>query len=265
MPAPGFPRHQVALLQELASRVLERRGPGCDHETLARDLLADFIDVCMRWGQDRVLVELGQAHPTLDMTDPAALADDPALRAALVGKLAIKENFDDRGPLNAKPRQLADCLIATLALSLTDEPVKTITLPDEARAEVTAALASVLDVELAAAKVRPAVIANARERCEADHLAAFDKIAAQLDDRGMRMIRQPKVPLHAAQAVQLALTAARAAVVGAAVRSAIDHATPVLARASADAAARIDQPVTHRLTPREVAIRRACDPRTSTL
>jgi hypothetical protein len=37
----------------------------------------------------------------------------------------------------------------------------------------------------------------------------------------------------------------------------------VLARADADAGARIDQPITLRMTPREVAILRACDARVS--
>jgi hypothetical protein len=37
----------------------------------------------------------------------------------------------------------------------------------------------------------------------------------------------------------------------------------VLARASAEADARIDQPISLRATPREVAILRACDPRVS--
>lgn len=241
--------------------MLERRGPASDHETLARDLLGDFIDTCLRWGLDGVLRELEQARPTLDLTDRLALADDPELRAALVEKLG---SFDHRGPQNAMPRQLADCLIATLSLTLSDDPDRTIALPDAVRAEVTAALSKVLDVELAAEKTRAGVIAIARERCDAAHLTAFNRITAQLDERGARMIRQPKVPLHAAQAVQQALTEARSAVVEAAVRVALDRATEVLARASADAAARLDLPVTHRLTPREVAIARATDPRGST-
>lgn len=44
-------------------------------------------------------------------------------------------------------------------------------------------------------------------------------------------------------------------------RTAIDRAKAVIAHVDADAAARIDQPITHRLTPRDVAILRAADTR----
>jgi hypothetical protein len=75
------------------------------------------------------------------------------------------------------------------------------------------------------------------------------------------MLKQPKVPLDAVQAVQPVLYAARNAVVGGAASAAIDRAKQVIKRSDADAAARIDLPITHRLTPREVAVARACDDR----
>jgi hypothetical protein len=249
------------MLQELASRVLESRALGVDGATLARDLLVGFHDSCTRSGLDRVIAELADAYPPLDVTDRFGLADHPQLGPALVDRLGNKPDFDDGGPRNAKPRQLADCLVATLGLSLEDSPDRTITLADDVRVAVTAALASVIDVEFAVPKIREAVIAQGRELCEPRYLAAFDKIAAQLDDRGMKMVRQPKVALDAVQAVQQVLVDARNTIVTRVANVAIDRAKPILAGASAEAAARIDQPISHRATPREVAIRRACETR----
>lgn len=241
--------------------MLERRPSDVDRETLARDLLAGFFDVCMRSGLDGVLRALEEAFAPLDLSDGVALAEEPRLRSALADKLGNKADFDPGGPRNAKPRQLADCLVAVLSLTLVDEPDRTVTFDDGVRAEVTAALAGPVDAELSVPQVRATIIAKAREGCEPRYLAAFDRISAALDETGMRMIRQPKVPLDAVQAVQQVLFDARNAVVERAANVAIDRATQVLARLDAEAAARIDQPITHRLTPREVAIRRACDPR----
>jgi hypothetical protein len=259
VPAIEFPRQHLALLQELASRVIESRALGCDAETLARDLFAGFHDVCMRSGLDRVLVELEQAFPPLDITDRFALCEHPDLRPALV--TVIGDKLDDGGPRNAKPLQLAECLVTTLSLALFDEADRTITLGDDVRTQVLAALTSVIDVEFAIPQIRETIIAKGRQLCEARYHGAYDKITAQLDDRGMKMIRQPKVPLDAVQAVQQVLFDARYAVIERAARAAIDGAKQALARADANAAARIDLPITHRLTPRDVAIQRACESR----
>jgi len=241
--------------------VLERRAIGADTEAFARDLLAGFFDVCMRTGLDGVLAELAQALAPLDISDGAALAEDSRLRTALADKLGTKADFDPGGPRNAKPRQLADCLVAVLSLSLTDGPDRTVTFSNEVRAEVLAALAGPVDAELAVPQIRETIIAKGRELCEPRHHGPFDKITAQLDETGMRMMRQPKVPLDAVQAVQQVLFDARNAVIARAANAAIDRAQQVLARIDPEAAARIDQPITLRLTPREVAIRRACDAR----
>jgi hypothetical protein len=261
VPAVGFPQRNLASLHELAARLLDSRKSGTAPETFARELLVGFYDVCARSGLDRVLADLEQAFPPLDVTDRFGLAEHPELRPSLVAKLESTLDLDDGGPRNARPRQLADCLIAALSLTVTDEPERTITLGDDIRAAVVAALASVVDVELAVPQIRDAVIATARERCEARYHAAFDKIAAQLDDRGMKLIRQPKVPLDAVQAIQQVLNDARHAIVERIGNVAIDRAKQVIARADPDAAARIDVPVTRRATPRDVAILRACDAR----
>ncbi len=248
-------------MQDLAARVLDSRAVGCDSETLAKDMLGGFVEVCMRAGLDGVLLKLSEAVPDLDISDGAALAEDPRFRPALAARLDNKAEFDAGGPRNAKPRQLAESLIATLGLTLTDEPDRSITLPDESRAQVLAALTNVADIELAAPLMRDTIIAKARAACEERYVQAFDKIAAQLDERGMRMLRQPKVALDAVQAVQQALFETRNAVIAKAAHAAIERATPVLGRASAEAAARIARPLTHKLTPRDVAIRRAQDSR----
>ncbi|MBA3541006.1 MAG: hypothetical protein H0T79_15455 [Deltaproteobacteria bacterium] len=260
MPALEFPRHHLGLLQELVLRLLDSRKPGTTSEALARDLLTGFHDTCMRVGLDRVLVELEQAFPPLDIADRAGLAEHPTLLPALVAQLGTIP-LDDGGPRSAKPRMLADGVVAALGLTLADEADRTIALDGAVLAEVTAALASVVDVELAVPQIRDSIVAKGRELCEPRYHSAFDRIAAQLDERGMRMIKQPKVPLDAVQAVQRVLFEARNAIIDRVARAAIDRAKEVIARANPDAAARIDLPITHRLTPREVAVFRACDAR----
>jgi hypothetical protein len=260
MPALEFPRHHVLSLHELASRLLDSRKVGTDHEVVARDLLAGFFEICMRSGLDRVLVELAESFPPFDSADSSTLVDHPTLLPALVAQLGTID-LDGGGPRNAKPRQLAECVVAALGLTLCDEPDRTVALGDDVRAEVMAALASVVDVELAVPQIRETIIAQARERCETRYHGAFDRIAAQLDERGMRMLKQPKVPLDAVQAVQRVLYDTRNALVDRVARAAIDRAKDVIVRTDADAGARIDLPITHRLTPRDVAILRACDAR----
>jgi hypothetical protein len=257
-----FPKSQVVALQELAARLFDSRRAGGDLERLARDLLLGFFDVCARTGLDRVLVELAQAFPPLDVSDRAALADHPAVSAALVKQLAAI-HIDDGGPRAAKPRQLADSLIAALELTVVVEPDRAIALGDDVRRDVAAALASVLDVEFAVPKIRETIVAEARALCDEAFHASFTKLVAQLDDRGMQLIKQPKVPIDALQAVQRALFEARNAIVARVGGVAIDGAKAVLARVSPEAAARIDQPITLRATPREVAILRASDARTA--
>jgi hypothetical protein len=260
MSAVEFPRYQVGVLVELGVRLLDSRKVGSGSETIARDLLIGFHDGCMRSGLDRVLGELAEAFPPLDPTDRFALGDHPKLFRALVAQLDAA-GLDDGGPRNAKPRQLADCVVAALGLTLTDEVPPTTELDDAVRVEVAAALASVMEAELAVPQIRELVIAQARARCEPNHHGAFDKIAAQLDDRAMRMIKQPKVPIESVQAVQRALADARNTIFERAARTAIDRAQQVLARVAPEAAAKIDLPITHQLTPRDGAVLRVLDAR----
>jgi hypothetical protein len=255
-----FPGLRIAALHDHTVRLYESRKRGTSLVLLARDLLLAFFDVCAHTGLDRVLAELAQAYPPLDVTDRSALATHDAVQAALVAQLETID-LDGGGPRGAKPRQLADCVVAALGLTLVDEPDRTIALDDAVRADVIRALAEVVDIELAAPKLRADIIADARARCDAGHHAAFDRLAVHLDDRGLQLLKQPKVPIDALHAAQHALFEARNAVIARAAGAALDRARDVLVRANADAGARIDQPITLRATPREVAILRACDAR----
>jgi hypothetical protein len=250
------------MLQDHAARLHESRKAGTSLAWLARDLLLAFFDVCAHAGLDRVLAELAQAFPPLDVTDRAALATHETVLAAVVAQLEAID-LDGGGPRGAKPRQLAECVVAALGLTLVDEPDRTITLDEAVRADVTRALASVIDVELAAPKLRADIIADARARCDPSYHAAFDRLAAQLDERGLQLLKQPKVPIDALHAVQHTLFEARNAVIARVAGAAIEQARHVLAHAGAEAASRIDQPITLRATPREAAILRACDARVS--
>jgi hypothetical protein len=257
-----FPGPRIAALQDHATRLYESRRSGTSLASLARDLLLAFFDVCAHAGLDRVLAELAQAFPPLDLGDRSALATHEAVLPAMLAQLETID-LDGGGPRGTKPRQLVDCVVAALGLTLVDEPDRTITLDDAVRVDVTRALAAVVDVELAAPKLRADVIADARARCDPRYHAAFDRLAAQLDERGLQLVKQPKVPIDALHATQYALFDARNAVIARVAGAALDRARDVLAGADADAGARIDQPITLRMTPREVAILRACDARVS--
>lgn len=260
MTAIEFPRTCFGSLLDLGARLLDSRKVGSANEPFARVLLAGFYDICMRHGLDGVLVGIAQAFPPLDIADRAALCDHPTLRPALVAQLDMTP-IDGGGPGNAKPGLLANALVTALGLTVTDAPDRTIAFDGKVRAEVAAALSAEVAPALVLPQLRETIIATARERCEPRYHGAFDRVAKQLDDTGMRMMKQPNVPLDASQAVQRALSDARAALLDRVGRAAIDRAQHVIARASAEAAARIDQPITHRLTPREVAILRASEAR----
>lgn len=254
---PGFPRRHLSSIHELAAQVLERRGANSAPSTLARDLLAGFHDVCMRAGQDGVLDALAQAFAPLDIADASGLCEEPRIKTGLATLLGDRARFAPGGPRNAMATQLADCLLAALALELQEPSARPVTLSDDRRRETMTALAGAVDVELAAERLRPAIIATARGRCEERHQKAFDKMAAQLDVSGTRLPAQPKVPIDVVKAVQQALFEARTAIVTRTANAAIDRAKAVLERDSPETAARIELPITHRLTPRDLAVRRA--------
>lgn len=251
MPTPEFPKSQLPRLHDVAARLLDSRKPATPNDHFARELLVRFEDACTLAGLDRVLSEL-----------PPDVEDDPAVRAALVAQLDAA-NLDGGGPRNARTGKVADCVVAALGLTLVDEPDRTIAIDDAVRATIAAAITKVVEPELAPPTLREAIIAHARRACDEHHLAAFEKIVAQLDERGLRMTKQPKVPLDASQAVQRLLVAAREAVIGHAVTGAVDRAKAELAAVDAAAAARVDEPISLKVTPRDVLIARVCDERAS--
>lgn len=255
----AFPRRQLPALHELAARVLERRGDAARRQTLAYDLLDGFFDVCMRAGLDGMIGELERAR-SLAIPDGSALAEDPRLRSDLAARLGDRTAFDPRGPRAVRPRQLADCLLAALGLTVADTPARTIELGDDVRQAVAAGIASVVSVALAGPCLRAAIVAMAREHCDPRYAEAFEQIAPLLDER-LSVPRQLKLPIDAAQAVQQRIADARTAVLARTANAAIDRAKQAVAVVNAEAAARIDRPITARLTPREVAAQRACDPR----
>src|SRR5688572_18579124 len=92
-----FPRRRIAALQDHAARMYESRKPGTSLASLARDLLLAFFDVCTHAGLDRVLAELAQVFPPLDVADRAALATHEAALAAVVAQLEAID-LDGGGP-----------------------------------------------------------------------------------------------------------------------------------------------------------------------
>lgn len=254
-----LPRSAFAALQDHATRLHDSRRAGTPLASLARDLLLALYDVCTYAGLDGALGELGETF-AVEPGDRAALASSDAALQAVVTALE-RIDLDGGGPRGAKPRQLADSVVAALGLAVVDDPERAAVLDDAVRADVVRALAQVIDVELAPARLRADIIADARARCAPAHHASFDRLAAQLDERGLQVVKQPKIPIDALHAAQHALYDARNAVIARAASAAVEQARGVLAAAAPEVAARIDQPITLRATPREVAARRACDPR----
>ena len=94
-----FPQTTVAPLHALATTLIDRRKPGTELGSLARDLLAGFEELCKLAGLDRITDALGDEDR------------EPALVAEL-DKIAL----DGGTPRNQKVKQLADCVIAALSL-----------------------------------------------------------------------------------------------------------------------------------------------------
>ncbi len=257
----AFPRRHLAALEDLAAHVLEKRGVRARPETLARDLLGGFHELCMGHGLDGIVLELDRSVTPLEpeavpIDDEAVLSEELSFRDPLAARLSSKESFDPGGPRPAMLRQLADAVVASLSLSPYDPEERTITLADAALRELDSAMATAIEPALAPPKLREAIISTGRELCQPLYLDAFDEIAPQLDVLGTRVPPQRDMPLHAVQAVKRTLLDGKADVVERAAHDAIDRAKRVLLRASADAAGRLDEPISHRLTPRDVAIRR---------
>lgn len=248
---PNFPRRALPAITELSVRLLDSRKTGTPSDAFARELLLRVPELLQRHGLDGVLAAL-----------PAGFDDDRDVQAALASRLDAAD-LDGGGPRNARPGKVADCLLAALDLTVADDARAALELPSSVRAELAATAAQGLDVELAPARLRDAIIGDARARIVPEHEAAFGKIAAQLDDRGLKMLKVPKVPLDASQPIQRALGEARETVIGRVASAAIDRARAALERTSPEAAARIDQPISLALTPRQVAIARVCDDRAS--
>jgi len=248
---PNFPRRALPAITELAVRLLDSRKTGTPSDAFARELLLRLPELLQRLGLDGVIAAL-----------PPSFDDDRDVQAALAARLDAAE-LDGGGPRNARPGKVADCVLAALDLTLADDTDRPLEVDAAVRGELAKAVGSGLDAELAPAKLRDAIIADARTRCAPEHEAAFAKITAQLDDRGLKMLKVPKVPLDASQPIQRALGEARETVIGRIASAAIDRARAVLERASPEAAARIDQPISLALTPRQVAIARVCDERAS--
>jgi hypothetical protein len=260
MSALAFPQRHLGTLLELGSQLLEYRKPNSDHDPLARDLFLGFFDVCQRAGQDGLLAADAAQHPDLDPTDRTSLAVHATLRPALVAQLAAAD-LDGGGPRNARPRKLADAVLAALGVSLVEEADRSIALDASVRAQALAEVTRIVEPELALPHVRETIIARARALTDAAHLSSFDKLVAHLDERGQRLTKQPKVPIDALHAVQRALADARDGQIRDAATTAVHGVKEVIARADAAAAARIDEPITLRLTPRDVAILCAVDPK----
>ncbi len=250
-----FPQTQVAALQHLATQLIDKRKPGTDLGSLARELLRGFHDICWLAGLDSVLEGLAQAHPALDVAERSTLEDHQPLLAALVSQLEAI-NLDGGGPRNVKAKQLADCSIAALGLTLVETPDRKIVLTGEVRAELVAAMSKVVEGDMAT--LRDSIVEQARGTVLEGHQSSFNKMVAQLDDRGQKLIKVPKVPLDAQHGIERAFADARVVVITRIVGNALDRAKDVL---GSDAARRIDAPVTLKATPREVAARRAADVR----
>lgn len=253
-----FPQSQVAALLHLATQLIDKRKPGTELGSLARELLRGFYDICWLAGLDGVLAGLAGAHPSLDVSDRSTLEDHAPLLGGLVAQLEAIQ-LDGGSPRNAKTKQLADCVIAALGLSVVPDRDRKLVLADDVRVELVAAMSKIVEGEVA--RLRESIVEQASGAVLEGHRATFTKMVAQLDDRGQKLLKLPKVPLDAQHAVEHALAEARVAVTTRIVDAALGGAKAVLERAEPAAAARIDAPITLAATPREVIARRVADAR----
>jgi hypothetical protein len=245
-----FPRSRISQLNDYAVRLLEHRKPGTDLSVLARELTEAFIDLCNRTGQDRALQGLDE-----DTVDADAIQTDLVKRLGAAG-------LDGGGPRGVRPQQCVDCVVGALALELTDDNVARTELGEDVRSAVLKAIAAAVEPAFTLPQLHDAIVADARARIGDAHPASVvDKIVKELDERAMRFVRTPKVPLDALQAATRAFADARAALITRVGNTALDRTKEILGRADDAAAARIDQPVTAVLTPRGVAIASAIDAR----
>jgi hypothetical protein len=235
-----FPKPRIQALQDVAVQLVDKRKVGSDLSSLARDLIAAFVDVCERWGLDNVLAELGEGDSFVE---------------PLTAKLQAID-LDGGGPRQAKPKQIADCVVAALNLTLVEPVHSVVELGDDVRTAVAAAVKAVVDPALVPATLREAITAETRKQIKPIHMPFFSKLAAQLDDRGLQLIKPPKVPIDSLHAFQRTMVDARNTVISHIANTAIDRAKAAIPE---DAAARIDQPITLKATPREVVTLRACN------
>ncbi|CAN5822862.1 hypothetical protein BH11MYX2_BH11MYX2_26300 [soil metagenome] len=243
MPIP-FPRSRIAQLTDYTVRLLEHRKSGTDLAMLGRSLLDAFTDLSNRAGQDHALLEL----------------DEEAVLAELVKRLG-GAGLDGGGPRGVRPQQCVDCVVGALGLELSDAEVARTELGEDVRSEVLRAITAVVEPDFTLPRLRDKIVADAHARVGEAHQAIFDKLAKDLDERGMRFLRTPRVPLDSLQAANRALADARAMLITRVSETALDRAKAVIARADESAAARIDQPVTAKLTPRDIAIASVIDAR----
>lgn len=244
-----FPTSKTAAFEKDVARLLDARRAGASLETLARDVLA-------------VLGELATRHGLDALADRLADADQGEAQVAAVADKLATIDLDGGGPRAQKPKQVVDAALAALGLALVEDgPDRALALPHTVRVAVEKAIDAAV-APFQPGRLRDAIIAGARARLDESHHAAFAKIAKDLDDRGVKLLKQTKVPLDAMQAAQRAIGQAKDAIAERATRAAFDGAAAAIAaEVGAEAAARLDQPVTLRSTPRDVAIARACDAR----
>jgi hypothetical protein len=252
-----FSRAYVVRLEEIGSALLDTRKPGAENQGVARELLASAFDLCLRTGQDQLLANLDTEQP---LTERGDLADHPRYLAALTTQLS---SFDlDAGtPRQKKVKQLTEATLTALGLTVVDAADRSIAVDDSIRVAGHAAILEIATRKLSIPQVRDAIVYRARAGCDERFILAFDKIIAQLDERGIRLTKTPKVPLDALQAVQRLLADARNSVIDEVGRAGIDRVKALLEPSCPEAAARIDAPISLRLTPRGGAILRAQDPK----
>jgi len=139
-------------LLDVAAKLIDSRKPRTEHVVVAHELLAAFHDTCLRAGLDGVLAALEQEFPGVDASEPTAFFDGP-LTPALTAQLATFD-LDDGSPRSAKPVKLVDSVVTALHLTVVDDAPAVSTLDGSVRTAVAAAIAKVIETELAAPSAR---------------------------------------------------------------------------------------------------------------
>jgi hypothetical protein len=280
-----FPGRHKKLVEELAARCLiAQREKNHPDETLARDLLGGFYELCIDNGLEGILVAIHAALPhTLPAAPTPKEGSSTGLKALLADARFVPENFSEHPKIKPAlieklngardgrtPEGISELLVGFFSLDLRGQfgPAAT-SLPDAVRTAIATTSKSEFDRAFAPGQLRTSIL----KRLEGERIGrtrAFKAMSPMVDERGGPPAYADVVFRHSElEAQQItnmfnSLDRGKALAVEEACRAATDHTKRILQESGVpEMAERIERAVSHRLTCFDVAVQRVirqCDP-----